>query len=162
MLLLGCVGFGYMENLKWKIRLEQVRKLKELLMLLQNEITYKYATLGEACLFLSSQRNTAFGDLLKEIYLALEEGKEFYPVWKATLEEWRKENYLMAEDIRPAVEFANISTVSDIKLQAGLIELSVKELEERMEYIKKEYERKGKTYVSLGFLTGFMGIILLL
>ena len=163
LLITGAGGLGYLAEYGLKRRITFLLKLKELLLLLESEITYKNATLGEAFWELSERKQGMEGSFLKDVFEGMEvQGRNFEDVWCEYLKKWGNDNGLTEEDLRGAFSFSDAVGICDISLQERMIRYATEQLEERIRLLKKEHEKKGKAYFYLGIAGGAMGVIIFL
>lgn len=163
LLIAGAGGLGYLAEYGLKRRIAFLVELKKLLLLLESEITYKNATLGEAFWELSERKQGKQEAFLRQLYEEMElQGRNFKDVWGEQLQKWGKDNGLKEEDFRGAILFSDAVCSRDISLQEKLFQFSTEQLEEQILFLKKEQEKKGKAYFYLGIAGGAMGVIVFL
>lgn len=124
-----------------------------------NMIRYNAMTISE--LIQQTSQNSIYGniDFIKKISERSAEEYDIHSIWN---EEVRKSLFLKKEEMDIMLLFGDMLGTSDISGQLSSIELYRKKLEYLHSGLRKDYERKGRMYCSVGLLSGIMAGILLL
>ncbi|HPF29348.1 MAG TPA: stage III sporulation protein AB [Lachnospiraceae bacterium] len=162
LLVMGCFLYGYFLALEIRKRREELQYLGQLLIFLKSEITYKRASLEDACQHMARQARAPYEECFLTMNKQMKlEGQTFEDTWKAALKAMVQKTWLKEEDVHCIEEIALFGGVWDITLLIGLLDRSMEEVARQIEYLDQEYEKKGKTYLYLGGCTG-IGLVILL
>lgn len=158
----GGAGWNYCRQIR--LRLEQIRQLQQLLLLLQGEIQYQCSTLPEAFERCGRQVNCVCGQWLAETGKRLNamEGVGFQELWEQQLRELQKLTVLSAANIEDLRRLGSQLSYPDKDTQLGAMELYSQRLKEQEERLTRELPVKMKLGTTLGILAGMFLVILLI
>ncbi len=160
-ILIGAIGVGNSYSRQFGQHYRQLLALKELLLLLGNEMRYLKMPLPQALKRISGQCEEPFGALLQEVSEKLQSYMEASPskVWKQIVA-GNREKYLLSEDeYRIFQEAGVILEQSNSYMQEEEIRLYQEQLQFKLVHAQEELKTKQK----LGrYLCGAGGIFLIL
>lgn len=158
----GGAGWSYCRQIRQK--LEQVRQLQQLLLLLQGEVQYHCSTLPEAFERCGRQGSGICGRWLAETGRRLNamEGVGFQELWEQQLRELQKVTVLPDANIEELKRLGNQLSYPDKETQLGAMELYSRRLKEQEECLTRELPVKMKLGTTLGILAGMFLVILLI
>jgi len=157
-----CAGAGYAAGRRYLLRVRQLEKCDQLLLLWQNLLTAECLTTGELV------ARAAEGESLSELAFLpltakrLEEEPDFPRVWLQSLEDCRGELALSEEDYPPLRSLSEIIGALDAASQAQALGLSRELLRQNLSAAREQSRVNGKLCRSLGALSGIAVAILLL
>ena len=147
----------------WKKRCEQLEKMRQSLRLLQGEIRYTGAELPEAIEQAAQRIEVPFSDFY--LYLAKKmrqmEGKSLKILWQTGMEKYFKNTYLTKEDRKIFLDLGGQLGYLDREMQLSSIASSLVQVDECINGLQKCMTQKQKLSISLGLLSGFFLMILL-
>lgn len=158
----GGWGWGYCRQLRQ--RLEQLRQLQQLLLLLRGEIQYQCSTLPEAFERCGRQVDSVCGRWLEETGRRLNamEGVGFQELWEQQLRRLQTMTVLTAGTMEALRRLGNQLSYPDKETQLGAMDLYSQRLKEEEEELTKELPVKMKLGTTLGVLAGMFLVILLI
>lgn len=157
MMLTGAM-LGYAMSDRLKMQVEFFEELSCFAVGLKIRIRFTSDTLAQ--LIEATGGFTEISSLLNISLTQLQNGESFHMAWKAASEKTALQYHLPEEDKRLLIQFGDGLGVSDTDGQISHLELYIHLIEERLEKIKKEAERKGKVYRLLGILGGMAAAVL--
>ena len=122
------------------------------------ELQYTRATFEEVFGKMGDKIDGDIGKWLKSLErnLHMKEGKDFWDIWKTSIEQELKESNLKKSDLKELEE------VGKNLVHFENIDLFIEQLDYKIQKTKDEYETKGKLYRSFGIMGGIFLVILLL
>lgn len=162
-LVMGATGFSYCICRELKQRLIQLKELKYMYQLIQNEIRYTSLPVPFVFEEVSKRIKEPFGKLLKDIGERLAEGECLLSeVWEQEVKKCFKEMALNGEQKKSLLRFHESVGMMDGVGQAMALQLKIEEAERWIYEQEKEGREKYKVIMSLGIAGGVMlGILLL-
>ena len=124
----SALGFGYGRSLNQ--HLEELRFLRELYQMIRGEIEYTREPFPEVMLEISSRIKEPYASLFVQAHRVFEEqGSLKFPEWfreyaSRTLEAYRKEKHLSAEEWEIFLSLGSQTGYLDLKMQTGMLKLS--------------------------------------
>ena len=155
-------GIGMYFSSTLKERLETIRELKKVMLLLRGNITYSNATLPEALNSIANRQKGELKDFLSYVSSELYQmnGKTAAEIWKNGVELMLKESALSKKDKESLIQFGNGLGYLDREMQLGTIDFYIASLETDMDEIQRTKREKTYLYNSLGVMGGiFLTII---
>lgn len=148
----------------WRRRCEQLEKMRQSLIILHGEIRYAGAELPEAIEQAAGRLETPFSEFY--FYLAEKmrqmEGKSLKILWQTGMEKYLKNTYLTKDDRQIFLNLGGKLGYLDREMQLSSIESGLTQLSECIEELQKSMVQKQKLSVSLGLLSGFFLMVLLI
>lgn len=164
LVLMAGVGCGMAYSRNQRMRLEQLRQLQQLMLLLQGEIQYQCSILPEAFLTCGNQVSSICGRWLADTGKRLNnmEGIPFQTIWEQQLQALQKETALNAANIEDLRRLGNQLSYPDKETQLGAIQLYCQRIKQQEEHLTGELPGKMKLGTALGILSSVFLIILLI
>jgi len=161
---LGCTAIGLKLSARLKARQLALRKLKDILLLLENEM----CALGKPL-------NKVFEDLVKGNHggvwapvfdrsgsILKEQGLDAGNAWRIALEESAAALPLDHEDLDLLMDFGEMLGKSDREMQQAVLNMEKEKLSAMEQKAKEAAETTGRLYRNLGALLGAAAVILLI
>lgn len=169
--IVGCVfviastaGMGFYFTCILKSRLEELKELKKIVVLLRGNIRYANTPLPEALQSLSFRHHGCFQLFLQWVSEQMEqmEGVTIADIWRQGVDMKLKGCSLNKKDREALIGFGANLGYLDKDMQLGTIDLYIATLEAEIEEASKTVREKTYLYNSLGLMAGiFITIILL-
>jgi Stage III sporulation protein AB (spore_III_AB). len=147
-----------------KKRVEHMKILKKMVIMLDGEIKYANSPLAEAFSNMAKRIETPFSDFLNKISKELDAftGVTFKNVWRKHIEQDLKQTKLTEKDKEQLKNLGENMGYLDREMQHNSILLYLEQLEKEIEEAVGELQKKTKVYHSLGIMGGlFLAVILL-
>lgn len=163
MVVVSATGIGYSFGNDCKMRISQLRQLKQILLLLRSEIKYAKTPLPEAFLSISSRTQLPFNAFLEKLSKNMKEftGDELPLIWKENV---KKELYMLKftkEDRENLENFGNNLGYMDKDMQIRNIDVYIEQIDMEINTSLTKIEGKIKVYGCLGVMTGLLSVIIL-
>ncbi|NLL73701.1 MAG: stage III sporulation protein AB [Clostridiales bacterium] len=156
------MGFYYSNQLK--CRIEDLREVRKLIVLLRGDIRYSNTPLPEAISSIARRHEGSFKSFFTKVSEKLGEfgGSTFAQIWKEAVEEELLETCLSKQDKSQLIQFGENLGYLDKEMQMNTLNLFILQVEEEIKELTKTAKEKVYLYNSLGIMTGiFITIILL-
>lgn len=163
-ILVAAIGCGSSYSRRLRLRLEQIRQLQQLVLLLKGDIQFQCSTLPEAFERCGRQIPGICGDWFTETgqrFNAME-GIGFQELWEEQLRKLYETTELTAVHIGDLRRFGNQLSYPDKETQLGAMHLYSQRLKEQEECLTREVPAKMRLGTTLGVLGGIFVIILLI
>ena len=156
------IMWGVYMAAKSYFRLKDLREMKRAFAILISEIDYGQTQLAEAAMNIAEKcaeparrALTSFGEgLLGKV--------DVYSLWSEAIESMSAESYFLAEDLEMFKSFGKTLGYLDTEMQIRNIEMQLDYINHTIDELEKIKHKSRKMYLSLGALSGFMTIIVLL
>lgn len=160
----GSAGLGWSVRNSLKERLHTLYRIRQILLMLQNEITYSRASLPEACRRVGTRLEEPFGSAFAQIYedMLANSGCSFYTIWKRNMETCLKSSKLSGEDKRILVEFGECAGYVDGQMQGKAVEHYMHSLDLSVKKLEEDMANKSRVIMSLSVMGGLLLSIMLL
>ena len=162
----SALGFGYGRSLN--LQLEELRFLRELFRMVRGEIEYTRVPFPEVMLESASRIKEPYASLFVQAHRVFEEqGSLKFPEWfreytSRTLEAYRKEKHLSAEEWEIFLSLGSQTGYLDLKMQTGMLKLSGERWEKWIREAEAEIGPRRRIGNCLGVLGGVFLTILFL
>lgn len=163
LVILAGIMVGYQAGEGLKKRIDQLKRMKRLVMLLRQEVLYRNADFQEAFLETARKMPMPYSGILREISEALERPGEssLSELWQQGFSEGLKGTELKEADIEAFCQLGVHLGYPDAKMQEGAFRLFLEQLEWETEGLLKELPGKRKLCRCLGASAGFLLTIIL-
>ncbi len=168
--LIGCVlviisttGMGLFFSGELKSRLEDLKELKKIIILLRGDIRYARTPLPEAIGSIGRRHEGSYKTFLENVSLSLHElsGQTFAQVWKRAVEEDLQETSLVKKDKLDLIQFGENIGYLDKDMQMNTLDLYITQLEAEIIELTGNLKEKTYLYNTLGLMAGiFISIVL--
>ena len=160
----ACGGLGLIKAQTFSARLEDLADLKDMIHILQTEMSYRKDPLPSAFARIAAYKENRAMELLRQCSDSMKESLDLKQCWEQAVENAYEKNgsCLTGEDLAILKDLGLQLGKSDIKGQAAMFALTEAKLERQIEQADREKESKGKMYRGLGFSIGIVIAIILI
>lgn len=163
LLVIGSSGIGYYYYMEIKTRLNNLKSIKEIMIMIENEIAYSKASLPNLCRSLESRFSGKFQKFFQQINKENENlvGNSFGTIWTEACDKLREEIGVKKSDSLILQQFLGNQNYNNVDMQLKSMEFRRRELEKVIDEIEKTIESSKKMYLSLGVMSGILATIIL-
>lgn len=164
LILSGTAGIGFGKARELDQRVEELRTLRQLVMLLEGEIRCTRRPLPELFYSLGERVRPPFQKFFTETGRALElhQGLTVQEVWKAQLALSRKNLHLSRQEYEELQEFGGMLGCLDLRMQTELCVWYGERLKMAVQTAAGEAGEKRRLYRCLGILSGVVLVVLII
>jgi stage III sporulation protein AB len=164
LIIASSTGFGIMSGRDLKVRLDNLRYIKKLMLMLRGEIKYLKAPLGEAFFNVGKRAKMPFDSFFNKIALEIDslECESFYKIWCKYIDEELGKIKLNKRDCLTLKRVGEHLGYMDKEMQLGMIDLYVEQLEEEIKASKESMDGKIRVYNCLGVAIGVFTVVIML
>lgn len=157
-------GIGFSYSFRLGRRLEQLRQLERMTLLLKGEISYGCAALPEALISIGKKMPEPFACFLEKVADRLSgyPDKSFQQVFQEEVEENLKQSALTAKDKEALMQMGAFLGYLDKDMQLRTVDLYLQELEREIKATGESIPGKQKLCRSLGIMGGLFLVLLLI
>lgn len=157
-------GVGFSHSFRLGKRLEQLRQLQRMAVLLKSEISYGNAALPEALASIGRKLEEPFDFFLKSVSFRLKEypDKSFQQVFQEEIEKNLKRSALSAKDKEALMQMGAFLGYLDKGMQLQTVGLYLEELDREVQAARESIPGKQKLCRSLGILAGLFLVLFLI
>lgn len=157
-------GIGFSYSFYLGRRLEQLRQLQRMALLLRGEISYGNAVLTEALASIGRKLEEPFCFFLNRVSSRLKgyPDKSFQQVFQEEVRETLKQSALSAKDKEALMQMGAFLGYLDKDMQLRTVELYLEELDREIQAAKESIPGRQKLCRSLGILGGLFLVLLLI
>ena len=155
--------WGIMKADKAKNQLENMKYLQRIISLIQSEIRYSRAFLGEIFANIGQGVKEPYRSWFKEMSKKTNEftGERFEKIWKSSVDNNLKVLNLPEHEFEALKSLGNQLGYADIQVQMRLMDLYQEHLERTIREVQGEVQTKVKLYHCLGVMSGLFVAVLL-
>lgn len=164
LIILSSTLMGFYCSNELKARVNDLKELRKLMVLLRGDIRYGNTPLPEAICAIARRHEGSFKNFFTKISERLSElsGKTFSHVWKEAVEKELIKTSLNKRDKLGLINFGDNLGYLDKEMQMNTLELFLTQLEDEISELSKTAKEKSYMYNTLGIMAGiFISIILL-
>ncbi|MFA9375482.1 MAG: stage III sporulation protein AB [Lachnotalea sp.] len=164
LIVVATTGIGLTAGRDLKIRLDNLRYIKKLMLMLKGEIKYLKAPLGEAFFNVGKRAKEPFNSFFNQIASDIEslECESFYEIWSKHIDEELSKIKLNKRDCITFKRVGEHLGYMDKEMQLGMIDLYVEQLEEEIKISKESIDEKIRVYNCLGVAVGIFAVLIML
>lgn len=164
LIIMATTGIGLTSGRDLKIRLDNLRYIKKLMLMLRGEIKYLKAPLGEAFLNVGKRAKEPFDSFFNKIALEIDslECDSFYKIWCKYIDEELVKIRLNKRDCLTLKRVGEHLGYMDKEMQLGMIDLYVEQLDEEIKISKESMDEKIRVYNCLGVTVGIFAVLIIL
>lgn len=157
-------GMGFSYSFHLGRRLEQLRQLQRMALLLRGEISYGNTALTEALASIGRKLEEPFCFFLNQVSSRLREypDKSFQQVFQEEVKENLKQSALSAKDKEALMQMGAFLGYLDKDMQLGTLDLYLQELAGEIKAAQESIPGKQKVCRSLGIMGGLFLVLLLI
>ena len=162
--MMGCGGTGLAVGRSCRKRIEQMRQMRQSLLMLHGEIRYTGAELPEAISETAGRCGKPFSDFYETLSEQMRQmtGQTLKILWQECAVQYLKQTCLTKEDQKIFLDLGNQMGYLDSQMQLSALEGCMALLEDRMTCLEKSLAQKQKLSMTLGILSGFFVMVLLI
>lgn len=155
------IGFFFSNEMKY--RLDNLRELKKLIVLLRGDIRFANTPLPEAISAIARRNPGIYKTFFHNTASKLQElsGITFTDIWKEAVEIDLKDTSLSKKDKQNLIGFGENLGYLDKDMQLNTLELYISNLDEEITEISQKVKEKSYLYNSLGIMAGIFISILM-
>ena len=169
--LVGCIliilssslmGFYFSNELK--SRIDDMKELRKLFVLLRGDIRYGNTPLPEAIGVIARRHEGSFKEFFTKLSEKLNEnsGNTFSDLWKEAVDKELIHTSLKYKDKLGLIQFGENMGYLDKEMQMNTLELFLTQIEDEIQELSKTVKEKSYVYNTLGIMAGiFISIILI-
>lgn len=164
LVILSSAGIGFYFSNEMKCRIEDLKELRKLIVLLRGDIRYGNTPLPEAISAIARRHEGCFAPFFSQVSSKLTElsGLTFLEVWKEAVELELSCTSLNKRDKLHLIQFGENLGYLDKDMQMNTLDLFLSQLEEEIQELTKSVKEKAYLYNSLGIMAGiFVSIVML-
>lgn len=169
--IIGCIliiasstGIGFYFSNEMRCRIEDLKELRKLIVLLRGDIRYASTPLPEAISSIARRNHGNYVGFFTSTSIKLQElsGLTFSDIWKEAVEKELTNTSLAKKDKLHLTQFGENLGYLDKEMQMNTLDLYIVQLEDEIAELSKMAKEKAYLYNSLGIMAGiFISIIML-
>ncbi|NLJ90902.1 MAG: sporulation protein [Clostridiales bacterium] len=160
----SCSMLGFYFSSELKTRIDNLKELKKLLILLRGDIEFANTPLPEAVQTLSKRHDGTYKEFLENISKQLLDlkGESFASIWKKGVKEYLMHTSLVKEDYALLNQLGDSIGYLDKTMQINTLDLYLEQIDRTISELSESVKERTHLYNSLGIMGGiFITIILL-
>jgi stage III sporulation protein AB len=164
LVILSSAGMGFFFSNEVKCRIEDLKELRKLIVLLRGDIRFGNTPLPEAVSAIARRHKGYYAPFFTKVSTRLNElsGITFQDIWKDAVENELNDTALSKKDKLQLLQFGENLGYLDKDMQMNTLELFLSQLEDEINELSKTVKEKAYLYNSLGIMAGiFVSIIML-
>ncbi|TAH66651.1 MAG: stage III sporulation protein AB [Anaerolineaceae bacterium] len=164
LIILSSTLMGFYCSNELKSRIDNLRELRKLIVLLRGDIRYGNTPLPEAISAIARRHEGNFKEFFTKVSERLSEhsGNTFSQIWKEAVEIELLKTSLNKKDKSSLIQFGDNLGYLDKEMQMNTLELFLTQLEDEINELSKTAKEKSYLYNTLGIMAGiFISIILI-
>lgn len=163
LLVTGTSGMGYSYYMELRNRLHNLNQMKEIMTMIENEISYGKASLPNLCRTLEHKVKDSYKIFFTYINQQMKKdlGVRFGDIWIQACDKLKELQTIKKEDIMILKDFMGNQNYNNIEMQIKAMEFRRKELEKAIEQLEVTIHNSKKMYLSLGVMSGLLISIIL-
>ncbi|MFP4698411.1 MAG: hypothetical protein ACLFMO_06870 [Eubacteriales bacterium] len=153
------IGLYFSKSLSF--RLEDLKQLKKIMIMLRGEIKYSLSPLPEALEQISKRSHYPFKEFLQKVGEELKKynGQDLQKIWEQEIDKTLLKTYLKKGDIAKLKQLGETLGYLDKEMQLNTIDMYLEQLEEEIKYAIDHNSQTGKLYKNIGLLGGILIVI---
>lgn len=169
--IIGCIlviasstGMGFFFSNEIGCRIDDLKELKKLIVLLRGDIRYANTPLPEAINSINRRHSGSFTVFFNNVSEKLRElsGTTFSEIWKNAAEKELGNTSLQKKDKLSLIHFGENLGYLDKDMQMNTIDLYISQLEDEINDLSKTVKEKTYLYNTLGIMAGIFIIIVMI
>lgn len=171
MKIIGCIlvivssaSIGFFFSNEMKYRIDNLKELKKLILLLRGDIRYANTPLPEAIAAITRRQSGSYNDFFLYVSKKLGElsGQTFSEIWKEAVLLKLSDTSLTKKDKLQLAQLGENLGYLDKDMQMNTFDLFLSQLEEEIKDLSKTVKEKAYLYNTLGILAGVFIIIIMI
>lgn len=158
----GTTGLGYYLSFDYKRSIKELQYISQILEMLKQEIAYSRIPFSEACNQIAKRVKEPYKEFLNSVYVRMlkHRGENIRTVWDESVQILLKNSYLPKNSIEYLKEVVDGLGFIDSEMQLQKITFQMEQIESEILRRKKHQENKSRVYLSIGIMSGILGIII--
>lgn len=163
MIIISTTAIGFKASEKMDIRIEQLREIRKIMILLRGEVMYNMSSIDEAFNNVAGKISEPFSDIMKEIsrIISKKEGKTFEVIWKKAIVPLKK-TCMVKSDIDRFRKFGEDFGCIHKEMQISAFDMYIEELENTIREADKKKNENSRLYRTLGIMSGLLIVIVII
>lgn len=153
-IILACGGLGVFKAASFSERCRDLQDIKDMLQILETEITYRKDPLVHAFARISQYKDNRAMALLEQCSRKMKQHSELCSCWQESMKRVYQNSCLTAEDLLILTDMGMQLGKSSIQGQSSMFSLCNLKLDRQIEQAQEAKQTKGKMYRSMGFSIG--------
>ena len=164
LILTSTTVWGVKKASECKERLEHMKCLEQIFILIQSEIRYSRTHMGELFYEIGRKMSEPYQAWLMDMHKKLNTytGETFEDIWKESICENLDQLSLAKEDLEELKNIGKQMGISDVNAQIRLIDLYLEQLGRSMQEVHEQIQTKVRLYHCIGVMSGLFIIVLLI
>jgi len=160
----GCVGTGFYKSHEITERIEMLKELYRLFLLLKNEINYLAQPVPEALAAAAGRCSGIYRDFFEETehLLYTKKGSSFSEIWQQCVRKYFAGSCLKPEDLQLICNIGDNMGFMDMKTQISAMTLYLENMKASIQYLTDTAQARQRVYKCIGAFSGFLAVILLI
>lgn len=158
----GTTGLGCYLSYDYKRSIKELQYISQILEMLKQEIAYSRIPFSEACSQIAKRVQEPYKEFLNSIHLRMisNKGENIRTVWKDSIQILQKNSYLPQSSMEYLEEVVDGLGFMDSEMQLQKITFQIEQIESEIQKRKKHQENKSRVYLSIGIMSGILGIVI--
>ncbi|MEG0829158.1 MAG: stage III sporulation protein AB [Anaerovoracaceae bacterium] len=161
-IVLSCGCLGIVKSMTFSQRLLDLLDLKNMIKILETEMSYKKDPLPSAFQRISTYKDNPAMNLLSQCNVFMKKNMDFQCCWNKGIDAVFGKRSLTVEDLICLKDMGLQLGKSDIEGQKAMFSVTMIKLEQQIKEAEENKKTKGKMYKSLGFSIGAVIAIILI
>lgn len=160
----GCIGMGFYKSREITERINALKEMQRLLLMIKNEIDYMARPLAEAL----GKASLYCKSVYKEFFEALEDrlyekkGASFLEIWNDCVFEFLSDTAMCTSDLELICNIGENLEFTNKETQVSALELCMENMGALITHLEASAESKQRVYKCLGGFLGLLIVILLI
>jgi len=164
LIILSSTLMGFYCSNELKTRINDIKELRKLVVLLRGDIRYGNTPLPEAICAIARRHEGSLKGFFTKVAERLSEhsGNTFSQIWKEAVDKELNQTSLNKKDKSNLIQFGENLGYLDKEMQMNTLDLFLTQIEEEISELSKTAKEKSYLYNTLGIMAGiFISIILI-
>jgi len=157
-----CTSLGFIKSSSYRARTEELQGVREILRLIEMEMTYKRDSLYKVFVQVSDNRDCWLSGVLKSCSRMMKEEKPLASSWDEALRESMENCPLKEKDLETLRDLFMGLGRSDISGQKKIMEPAITKTEASLAEAAEQERKAGRMYKGLGISAGIVIAVILL
>lgn len=158
LILASSCGVGFRLSADLLKRVEDLKLLKKIMIMLRGEIKYNNSTMSEAFEIIGNRVESPYNYFFKEVANELNDlsGQTLIEIWKKMIDKYLKETKLNRKDLERLKNLGDNLGYLDKEMQLSTIDLYLEHLELEIDEGNKNMNTNSRLYKCLGIMGGVL------
>lgn len=164
LVVVGCVGAGFFKSAEVTGRIEELKEMHRLMLLLRGEIGYLAQPMPEAMAKAAGRcrgkYRLFFEDMEHQLYE--KSGESFAEIWRHCVDKYFSGGSMKDEDLKLLCNIGENMGFMDKQTQVSALDLYMENLKISIQYLTETAAAKQRVYKCVGAFSGLLAVILLI